>query len=247
MALISSSPGSTFIGLSDKLTKGLERKESLEKAAQVYTELMYSEFSESIILARLFLTVPFVNLPNENKDFVMNLAKSAEITDLINDQTLVLSLMGTSGIKPEWNERKKSKGHIGIPMASSDFIEEIPMMSRLLKQVGVDLSWIEKGDSHIVSRTFGQIGGVFYVEDAKTEVDTRGRKIIAAQDFVEAEGVKTVFGIAGGYIGGAAFAVTIIFLREVISKEFAERFLSSIIRFKTNTNNLMNSGKLFSY
>lgn len=246
MALISSAPTSAFIALPDKITKELEMKRSIDKSAQAFTELMYNEFSESIILARLFFTIPFVNLPDENKGFVMNLAKSAEITDLINDQTLVLSLMGTSGVKLEWNDRKKSKGHVGIPMASNDFIQEIPMMSRLLKQIGVDLSWIEKGDSHIVSNTFGKIGGVFYVEDAKTEVDTRGRKIIAAQDFVEAEGVKTVFGIGGGYIGGAAFAVTIIFLREVIKKEIAEKFLYSIIRFKTNTNGLMNKGKLFS-
>jgi len=39
-------------------------------------------------------------------------------------------------------------------------------------------------------KTFKSISGVFYVKDAETEVDNRGRKIIAAQDFVKEEKVK---------------------------------------------------------
>ncbi len=63
MALISSSPIKTFMDLPDKITKGLEMKRSVDKAAQTFAELIYNEFTESVILSRLFLTVPFRRSP----------------------------------------------------------------------------------------------------------------------------------------------------------------------------------------
>jgi len=94
---------------------------------------MYDEFEESIVLARLFATVPFGELPAYNQEFVNKLADSTGITQLINDKTYILSLLGTHGVEENWNARLNSQGHIGIPLASADFIDSIPMMSRLLK------------------------------------------------------------------------------------------------------------------
>ena len=119
---------------------GVRGKEYLEESAQVLMDLLYERFSESIILTRLFATVPYGKLPAANKQFVDNLANSAGITDLIKDTTLVLSLLGTRGKEPEWDNRRSSQGHVGIPLASADFIDAIPMMSRLLKELGLDLA-----------------------------------------------------------------------------------------------------------
>lgn len=235
----------SFLKLQDKITDNLIGCNTLEESAQKYMTILYEELSESIILARLFATVPIFGLPEENKKFVIDLAQSAKITGLIKGDTLVLSLLGTKGKKQEWNDRKKSKGHVGIPLASSDFIGRIPMMSRLLKELGAGIDWIDRTDTELVAKTFENISGVFYVCDAGTELDNKGRKIIAAQDFVKAEGVKTVFGIGGCYMGSSLFFTTIIFLRETIEKDSAERFMLQANKFKTATLNLVDEGRIF--
>ncbi|MBN1883684.1 MAG: hypothetical protein JW885_16080 [Deltaproteobacteria bacterium] len=216
MAKIGDEKSSEFLRNLKMVSDIVKGSSTLEDASQKYTELLYKTFRESIIQTRIFVTVPFAQLPDKNKDFVTGLAKKTNITELIKDQTPVLSLLGTNGVEVSWNDRRKSQGHVGIPLASADFIEAIPMMSRLLKSLGADLDWIDSRDSDIVTKTLGSMSGVFYVEDAQTETDSKGRKIIAAQDFVRKYDVKTVFGIGGGISRTPYFVVNVNFLRDTI-------------------------------
>ena len=245
MALISKLSLRDLVSLQDKIAEQSSGRANLEDAAQHYMSILYETLSESIVLARLFAAIPFGELPETNKAFVASLAESAGIGELIRDRTLVLSLLGSRGYKPEWNDRRNSQGHVGIPLASSDFIDRIPMMSRLLKQLGAGIDWIDADDTELVARTFENLSGVFHVRDAKTEVDNQGRKIIAAQDFVEAESVKTVFGIGGCYLGTSLFFTTIVFLREFLEKDVVERFMLQANKFKTATLDLVDDGKIF--
>ncbi len=231
--------------LHNQITSRLAGSAALEEAAQRYVSVLYESLSESIVLARLFATIPFGKLPGPNREFVVNLAQSAGIAELMKEETLVLSLMGTRGRKPEWNDRRMSRGHVGIPLASSDFIGRIPMMSRLLKQLGAGIDWIDRSDTSLVARTFQSMSGVFHVLDARTEVDSQNRKIIAAQDFVEAEGVKTVFGIGGCYLGTSIFFTTIVFLSEPLERAAAERFMLQANKFKAATLSLIDEEKIF--
>jgi hypothetical protein len=119
------------------------------------------------------------------------------------------------------------------------------MMSRLLYQLGAGIDWIDENDTKIVTDIFKNINGVFYVKDAETEVDLKGRKIIAAQDFVKEKKVKTVFGIGGCYVKTPLFFTTIIFLREFIEKEMAEQFMLQASKFKIATMGLVVNGRIF--
>jgi len=215
-----------------------------EEAAQTYASLLWDKVGESLVLARVFATVPFGKLPASNQAFVRKLADSTGITELIGDDTLVLSLMGSRGQEPAWNDRHSSQGHVGIPLASADFIDAIPMMSRLLRQMGMGLDWIDKRDTGLVAKTLGATSGVFYVREAREETDIQGRKIIAAQDFVEKYGVKTVFGLGGGFVGTSTFMTSIIFCTEQLDKEQAEAFMPQVNRMKVSTMELVKSGKL---
>jgi hypothetical protein len=219
---------------------------SLEQAAQVVTEILFDEFREAIVLVRMFATVPYGQLPPAIQAFVSTLAQSHNILPLINDDTAVLSLVGTSGSRSAWNDRRRSEGHIGIPLASADFVDRIPMMSRLLKEVGLGLDWISSRDTEIAVRAIGSISGVFYVPDAGTAIDSQGRKIIAAQDFVRANGVRSVFGLAGGYAISRTFATLIVFANEKLERLQAELFAPVINTFKGNTGSLASSGSIFS-
>lgn len=218
----------------------------LEEYAQRIAEIIYYEFEKSVILARAFITVPFSDLPKENKIFVRNLAGEKKITDLIKDNTPVLSLASSYGIEDAWKNRHTSKGHIGIPLVSEEFIELIPMIARLLKSFGVPLGWISGKDTGIVTKSIGDLSGIFYVPDAKTTVDEKGRKVIPNEKFVDKYGVKTVFGFGGSYLIEKTFVVFIIFTREEIKKESAELFMPVANLIKASTTHLVSNGKIFS-
>ena len=245
MALISKLSLKELVDLNQKLIGQLAGCTVLEDAAQEYMSVLYEALCESIILSRLFVAIPFEGLPEPNKEFVRKLAQSTGISELFKEGTLVLSLLGSKGAKPGWNDRRNSQGLIGIPLASSDFIDRIPMMSRLLKQLGGGIDWIDSNDTKLVAKTFKDLSGVFFVRDASTEEDNKGRKIIAAQDFVEEEKVKTVFGVGGCYLGTSLFFTTIVFVREFVDKDMVERFMLQANKFKTATLRLVNKGKIF--
>ncbi len=245
MSLISALSLKDLVCLQDKIAAQVSQFPSLEEAAQCYMTILYEELYDSIVLARLFIMIPFGNLPKENQEFAMNLARSAAINERIEDQTMVLSLLASRGAKPEWNDRRHSKDHKGIPMISSDYIDRIPMMSRLLKQLGAGIDWIDNNDTELVAKSFENISGVFYVRDAQSEVDQQGRKIIAAQDFVTTHSIKTVFGIGGCYLGTSLFFSTIIFVREYLDRSIVERFMLQANKFKTATFQIAHEGKIF--
>src|SRR5262249_33148684 len=113
--------------------------------------------------------------------------------------TPVLCLVGTQGQAENWNDPRKSKQHQGIPLISVDFVDGVPMIARLLRELRVPLDWIESHDARRLVTTIGSTIGLFFVEDAARAMDDKGRMVIPAVDFVFAYGVKTVFGVGGAY------------------------------------------------
>jgi two-component system, NtrC family, sensor kinase len=234
-----------IFSLMDKVPGQLKGCMTLENAAQRMTELLYQELSGSVALVRLFGTVPFGKLPVTNRTVVQRLADSQGIAHLIHDESLVLSLLGTCGIKPAWNDRHQSQGHIGIPLVSAAFIDKIPMMSRLLNEVGLKLDWLDSLERVIETKIMAGLSGVFYVPDAQTAVDNQGRKIISAQDFVAASNIRSVFGLAGGYPVSKTFLTFIVFCLETVEKPDVQRFLPLIGSFKASTVSLVSKEAIF--
>ena len=217
----------------------------LEEAAQAMADQLHEQFSDSVVIARVFLTVPFGNLPDANQEFVRNLAEGAGAADSLTATTPVLSLVGTHGREDDWNDRRNSKGHVGIPLISSSFVGAIPMISRLLKEMGVPIEWIDSHDAEIIIETIGHSTGLFFVDNAAEATDVEGRKIIAAQDFVSAYNVTGVFGLGGAYDGGEVI-VMVVFCSDSFPRESAEQFLSLVSLFKSRTGALVESGNIFS-
>jgi two-component system chemotaxis sensor kinase CheA len=83
----------------------------------------------------------------------------------------------------------------------------------------------------VVSR-LGTVAGTFYVPDAATEVDAKGRKVISATDFVAEHRVQTVFGIGGAFASGQLL-VCLVFCNEHVPRSVVDAFQSPFLRFKT--------------
>lgn len=242
---IAQSTSATVADLWAKVQPQVKKAKSLEEAAQGLASAIHSQFDESVVLIRLFITVPFENLPLANKDFVEKLAKSAGAGPGLKPTTPVLSLIGTRGQEADWNDRNKSKGHMGIPLISSAFVGAIPMISRLLKELGVPLDWVDSHDSEMIKKTVGQSAGLFFVDDAASAIDAEKRKIIAAQDFVSKYKVKSVFGTGEAYASGQML-VNIAFCRDGFGRPVAENFPGLISSFKNDTQALVAGKKIFS-
>ncbi len=48
----------------------------------------------------------------------------------------------------------------GMATVSADFVDKIPMISRLLKEVRLNLDWIDSQDKEVVTETIGGMSGV---------------------------------------------------------------------------------------
>jgi hypothetical protein len=217
----------------------------LEAAAQTVTRTLYQRFPGSVALARAFVTVPLESLPDKNQSFVRDLAGRTGILAELRPTTPVLSLIGTFGSQDAWCDRRRSEGHIGIPLVSAAFVDGIPMVSRLLQELGMDLHWLERNDTGIVAKVLGSATGVFYVPEAAHETDRMGRKIIAAQDFVADHHIRSVFGFGGSYFGGS-IVTFILFCTARIDRAVAQRFAPLANLFKAATVALAGPTSVFS-
>jgi sulfur relay (sulfurtransferase) DsrF/TusC family protein len=229
--------------LEERTEAELAGAETLEAAAQRFCEILQETFAESTVLARVFATVPYGALPAATRTFVRRLVGAR--TEQLKPKTPVLSLLGTRGVLPRWNSRHLSEEHVGIPLASAEFVDAIPMIASLLKQLGIAIANAEGVETTIVTQALGKAAGVFFVDDAETAVDSQGRSIITARDFVQEHGVSTVFGFGGAYAITGTFVVTILFTSESVGRGQAERFMRLANRFKAATMRPVGRGQIF--
>lgn len=162
---------------------------------------------------------------------------------MVKSDTKILALLGTYGKNHEWSSPTLSKGHAAIPLLSGSFIESIPMMNGLFNQLGVNLSFDKTNDSN--KKNSSSFSGIFYIKNASQEVDDKGRKIIANQEFVRKYDVKSVFGFGGGYMESNEFFTSIVFLSEQIKRSSAETLSLLGNNFKMATKELVGQERYF--
>ena len=220
------------------------RCDSFAEAAQKFVEILFEELEESAVLFRLFVTVPYAVLAERERSFATELAQARGFADEVNDDTSVVCLLGTRGKEASWNDRRESARHFAIPLTNASFIQTIPMVSRLMSDMGTGLEWVDKQESRILVKSFGRMARVLYVEDAVTARTSDGFNIVPDQDFVAANGIKTVLGLGGAYLNSSIVTV-ILFTNEIIPRRTVEKFMPLINTFKVATMKLVSEQRMF--
>jgi hypothetical protein len=218
--------------------------ERLQDASQVFARHFYEQFAESTVLLRVFATLRGSQLGAADLAFAREFAPATETGPELGAATDVLTLLGTFGARENWRAREASQGHRAIPLLSDASIGEIPMIARLLGELGFPSLQRRNSTWQFVKRR-GREDGLFFVGDARSATDERGRRIIPALDFVERYGVKTVFGFGGPYPGTQVFLATIVFSRDVLLRSDAERYVALVEIFRANTASLVDAGDFF--
>ena len=230
-------------GLRASIEANLEVAPTLVDAADALCAGLATAYS-TVALARVFLVVPYKTLPPAEQAVAAALATTLGRTGDLEPTTPVLSLLATRGVEAAWTKRESSAGHRAIPLLDARFVEGAPMVAALLASLRVDLAALRGDPSVELRKLAGGLNARFYVPDAQTTLDARGRHIIAARDFVSKYRVRSVFGMGGAYMSGALI-VAIVFTTEVLTPAEIDRFPSFIGSFKITTAKLVERNALF--
>ena len=212
---------------------------SLEHAAQSFAEDL-ARTLPTVVLARVFMTRPFDRLPPSEQ---ARAAIAAAGDAGLRPHTRILSLLGTAGVELAWCDRRLSTGHRAIPLLNRKFVENAPMIAKLLADLEVDLAGLDNGSPIVTRRMLGGLNNMFFVPDAQA-AERDGHHVIAARDFVKVRGVRTVFGMGGAYVDGT-LVVAIAFTTELIDRAVVDRFPSLIGNFKMATASLLAADRVY--
>lgn len=221
-------------GLSDLTQMGASLRRlpagacSMEEVAGRIVRTLHEELGSegsaqrACTLVRMFVTTPFSRLDDEQRRFASSLlgetAPSPEMK--------CLTLLATAGDRPEWNERRRSAGHLALPLPSAESVSRSPMIAQLIRQLGVEVGPLLSPDPRLLMDGRQHSFNVFHVEQAA------GSPFIPAQlAFVQPHGVESVLGFGGLLPPGELFA-TILFSRTPIGRETAELFRTLALNVK---------------
>ncbi|MCH8350904.1 MAG: hypothetical protein J4O03_12945 [Chloroflexi bacterium] len=193
---------------------------SMEETANKIVRYLYDNMTDAqtgdnaCALIRFYKTHSFGQLDAGLQEFAQGiLGRAPDSPDM-----KCLTMLATAGENPAWNSRANSAGHRAIPLASAEFVEQIPMIAQLISQFGIEMGSVLNPDPSVIVDLERRSYNAFYIADAV------GSPYIPAQDeFVIPYGVKSVVGFGGVLSSGELFAV-IMFSKVSIPRETAESF-----------------------
>jgi hypothetical protein len=201
---------------------------SFEEAAQRVTGYLCEHLVEEAsnarccVLVRLFKTHPYAGLSEDLQKFATSMAAGAAVTG----ETKCLTLLASAGDEPAWNSRRTSTRHQAIPLISEAIVEQFPMISQLIRQLGMTTAELLNNGPDILRALEQKKSGVFHVPVAS------GSPFIPAQkDFVAPYGVISVLGVGELLPDGEIFAL-IIFARVLIPVATADMFRTIALNLK---------------
>ena len=200
---------------------------SVEEAAEVVVRYFYDARTEplrqrrSCVRARFYKTHAFGELPPDLQNFAAGLLTGTAPVPTMQ----CLTLLATAGDRPEWNDRRLSRGHRAIPLPSPGIVEQAPMIAQLVRQMGLDIATVVRPSPDVLRSAEGKTYSVFHVEDAV------GNPYIPAQaEFVVPYGVRSVVGFGG--LHRHNFFAVILFARVPIPRASADRFRNIALDLK---------------
>lgn len=169
---------------------------------------------KSCVLIRFYKTDPYRKLPPDLQEYTCKVLGTSSVSPDMS----CLTLLATIGNKAEWNSRANSVRYKAIPLINEKAVEQIPMISRLFNQFGVEISAVVNPDPSLIVDMEQKTYNTFYVPDAI------GSPYIPDQeDFVIRHGIQSVLGFGGILLSGALFAI-VLFSKTSIPRETAENF-----------------------
>ena len=127
---------------------------SMEGAARAVVQHLYDNLLDketgdrSSVLVRFYKTHPYAALPAEARSFA-----DRSLTGVHDAATLrCLTMLASAGVEDAWNDPRTSESHRAIPLPSTDAVARLPMIQRLIADLGVDVSTVVAPSPRMVAR-----------------------------------------------------------------------------------------------
>ena len=178
----------------------------------LYQRMVDDQGQRPFALVRLFRTSSYSELDEE----LQRTASALNSATPLAPDTKCLTLIGTVGDHPDWNDSRLSQKHRAIPLPNVESVERLPMISQLIRQLGLSVGGMLQGDQSALIRDVRT--SVFHVPDAV------GSPSIPAQaEFVVPYHIRSVVGFGDILPSSQLFAV-ICFSKAPISQQTAVMF-----------------------
>jgi len=201
---------------------------SMEAVADRSVQYLYHQFQDPktgespFALVRCFKTHPYGELIPELHPFVQALLGRHTPTP----EMKCLTLLATTGDRPEWQSRQTSKGHQSIPLVSEKLVAESPMISQLIRQMGLEIGAVLSPSADLIMDLEQRTFNVFLVPNA-----VASPYVPAQQEFVIPCGIRSVLGFGGMLPSGNLIAI-VAFAKCPISRETADLFKTIALNMK---------------
>jgi hypothetical protein len=202
--------------------------ESMEQVADKAVRYLYQQLADkktgknAFALVRLFKTHPYEQLEPGLQQFARQcMGERPLFADL-----KCLTLLGTAGDQPAWNDRARSTQHKAIPLPSKEIVEQFPMITSLIRQFGIEVESLLEPKKDLLLDYAQRTYNVFHVLSA-----IESPFIPAQADFVIPFGIHSVLGFGGMLPSNNLFAV-IMFSKIPIPRDTADLFKSLALTVK---------------
>jgi two-component system NtrC family sensor kinase len=189
----------------------------MEEVAQRSVNFLFDALAASntqgkaCALARFWGTMPFAKMPPD-------LQAAARQSGAADENGSCLVLLGSRGVKVEWNDRKLSQNHRAIPLDSPVLMQRAPMVAQLMAQLGAPIERQANRACRFLVDEKQRNYNVLHVPDA-----SNAAIIDSQQEFTVAHNIKSLVGFGGVLPSGNFFSV-MLFLRSAISHQAALAF-----------------------
>lgn len=202
--------------------------QSMEETAERVVQYFYQQFRDRqtgespFALVRFFKTHPFGSLPTELRAVAQTMVADTPISFT----TKCLTLLATTGDRPEWQTRQASKGHQAIPLMSAKLVAQSPMISQLIQQFGLEVKAVLAPSPDLILDLEQRTFNVFLVSNA-----LNSPYVPAQAEFVIPCGIRSVLGFGGMLPSGDLMAL-ILFSKRSIAHETADLFKTLALNIK---------------
>jgi PAS domain S-box-containing protein len=228
MRIRSTFDGSDILQCATALQSAGEGKETMEEAASAVVAILRQHFvdedrgTSALALARFYVTRRISDLEPELQDF----AQAAGTDAYAQHNSVCLTLLATEGEEPNWNNRRASVGHKAIPLPSVEAINRLPMVARLVDQLGLDPHHVIEPDPALFPDLTSRQQSVFFVPEA------RGSSYVPAQgEFVIPYGIRSVLGF-GGILPDGSLYCAVLFSTVDIPSHAVDSFVAVSLSVK---------------
>ncbi|MFV8753378.1 hypothetical protein ACNOYE_22745 [Nannocystaceae bacterium ST9] len=237
--------GAGQVVLRRELDRACGSARCLADFAQAACTAVHERAGGQVGLLRCFVVSRLSEQPAGNQAFAREWMRRQDQPTTLLPTTPTLALIGTAGTDPGWNDRKRSVGHLAIPMVSSRLIARVPLVASLFEQLGVGLDWLHDAGPGKIREVGQRAERQFFAPDvARLLSGRRDAKAVGGKRVLHSQ-LRCGFGAASPYMTQDAFLIVVGFAERALDPRSATLATMLARYVRAGTYRMVDAGRWF--